>query len=122
MSTLKVTNIAGLTGSSTDVMSGLAKSWAKSDFSTTMPDSFNVASLTDTSGGDNSINYTSNMGNANYSVSVMFEASSSNDTNLNCCVKHSSQSTSAVGGQTGNVSGSLFDVTSLYFAVSGDLA
>jgi hypothetical protein len=27
MSTLKVTNIAGLSGSSTDVMGGLAKAW-----------------------------------------------------------------------------------------------
>ena len=104
------------------VVEGSAKAWARSDFTTTIPDSFNVASLTDTGSGDNSINYASNMGNANYSPTVMFEVESGNDTNLNCCVKHGSPTTSSVGGQTGNTSGTLGDQESLYFTIHGDLA
>ena len=68
MSTLKVTNIAGLTGSSTDVMQGLAKSWMNyvATSVNTIADSLNVSSVTDHGTGQYSQNFSSNMGNATY--------------------------------------------------------
>ena len=49
MSTLKVTNIAGLTGSSTNVMEGLAKAWVNLNGTGTPAarDSLNLSSITD---------------------------------------------------------------------------
>lgn len=70
MSTLKVTNIAGLSGSSTDVMEGLTKAWANTNQTSTQSnrDSFNVASITDGGLGVTTLAFTNSMNNANYSA------------------------------------------------------
>ena len=71
MSTLKVTNIAGLTGSSTSVIDGLIKAWSKNqqEGGFSVLDTFNASSITDFGTGSQTHNFTNNMGNANYSVS-----------------------------------------------------
>ena len=103
------------------VVTGSAKAWMHSDFSS-LQASFNASSLADTGSGDNGINYTSNMSSANYSVGVKSQPTSGNDTNLNSIVKFGSQTSSVVNGQAGNVSGSLFDCPAIYITVHGDLA
>jgi hypothetical protein len=71
VSTLKVTNIAGLTGSSTDVMSGLAKVWINFNGTGTIAirDDFGASTIVDNTTGDYTVNFTSNMSNNDYSVS-----------------------------------------------------
>jgi hypothetical protein len=69
MSTLKVTNIAGLTGSSTNVVEGLAKVWCSVDV-TTVDDSFNISSLTDFATGKAIMNYSNNMATAHYGLTM----------------------------------------------------
>ena len=71
MSTLKVTNIAGLTGSSTNVIEGLAKAWLNltTETSNTVNDSFNNSSNTDNGNGDFSITFTNSFDNIYYVVS-----------------------------------------------------
>ena len=68
MSTLKVTNIAGLTGSSTDVMSGLAKAWVNFNGTGTIAarDSLNLSSLTDVNTGTYALNFSNAFNNGNY--------------------------------------------------------
>ena len=72
MSTLKVTNIAGLTGSSTDVMQGLCKAWSSFNGTGTIAsrDSFNVGSLTDFGTGQYKVTFTTNMNNSSYTGAV----------------------------------------------------
>ncbi|RPF78660.1 MAG: hypothetical protein CBC65_010225 [Rhodothermaceae bacterium TMED105] len=62
MSTLRVTNVAPLSGTSTDFMEGLTKAWCSWDMANTGSpyDSFNVSSLNDDGGTVNTINYTNN--------------------------------------------------------------
>jgi len=70
MSTLKVTNISGLTGSSTDVMSGLAKCFLNRNYATnTTGDSFNISSVTDDATGKHTKSFTNNMSSVNYTLS-----------------------------------------------------
>lgn len=73
MSTLKVTNIAGLTGSSTNVMEGLAKAWVNFNGTGTVAtrDSFNISSVTDNGTGD----YTNNFSNSFSSADYCFQGS-----------------------------------------------
>ena len=77
MSTLKVTNIAGLSGSSTDVMGGLAKAWVNFNGTGTIAsrDSFNVSGLVDNGSGDYTTSFTSSFSNSDYS----FNGTSSGD-------------------------------------------
>lgn len=77
MSTLKVTSIAGLTGSSTNVIEGLAKAWVNFNGTGTIAarDSFNQASLTDNGTGDYTVNFTASLANANF----CFNGTSSGD-------------------------------------------
>jgi len=67
MSTLKVTNIAGLTGSSTNVMDGLTKGWINffSSGTPSINNSFNVSSLTDNGTGNWQNNWTNSMSGQN---------------------------------------------------------
>ena len=70
MSTLKVTNIAGLSGSSTDVMAGLAKAWIdyKGTSTNAIMDSLNITSVTDNGTGDYTILINNNMSSAEYAI------------------------------------------------------
>ena len=73
MSTLKVTNIAGLTGSSTSVIEGLAKSWGAVDQDASghpIYDSFNLSSTTDEGTGYTICAYSNAMANVNYGITV----------------------------------------------------
>ncbi len=72
MSTLKVTNIAGLTGSSTDVMGGLAKAWVNFNGTGTPAarDSLNLSSITDNATGHYEFNFSNSMANVNYTFSA----------------------------------------------------
>ena len=87
MSTLKVTNIAGLTGSSTNVMEGLAKAWVNLNGTGTPAarDSLNLSSITDYYAGYYGITLSSTMANANYSIqaNATWEVSVSASTNIN---------------------------------------
>lgn len=57
-------------GTSTDLISGLAKVWAKADgiTTTTLEDSINVSSITDLTTGSTQFNITNNMSSGDYSV------------------------------------------------------
>tara|TARA_R110000803_G_scaffold2851_3_gene9870 strand:- start:619 stop:996 length:378 start_codon:yes stop_codon:yes gene_type:complete len=74
MSTLNVANVTDNTTSVPTgyVVNGSAKSWVNLNGTGTIAirDSLNVASLTDNATGDYSANFTSAMGNVNYSSSV----------------------------------------------------
>lgn len=79
MSTLKVTNIAGLTGSSTSVIDGLAKAWGTVDNSgatMTLKDSFNQSSVTDNATARATYSWSSSMNNDDYALAGMGGASS----------------------------------------------
>ncbi len=76
MSTLYVDDVAGQGGgSSTNLMSGLAKAWYNftSVGTPALSGSFNVASLTDNSAGDYTVNLTNNMSNSVYSVTMCMD-------------------------------------------------
>lgn len=81
MSTLKVTNIAGLTGSSTNVAQGVVKYWATNQGKNTVGvhDSFNQSSLTDRAQGSYQMAFTSALGNVNHSQSGGVKKDDAND-------------------------------------------
>ena len=87
MSTLKVTNIAGLSGSSTDVMQGLAKAWVNFDGSGTpaIKDSFNGSSITDRGGAQFTASWTSAMSNTNYAITGTMGFDNNNGTGYFTC-------------------------------------
>ena len=63
----------------TNLQQGLAKAWANVTNATpTINDSFNIASITDNGTGDHTLNFTNDMGNANYAypADVKYNASS----------------------------------------------
>ena len=71
MSTLNVSNITDGTDTVETgyVLNGSAKAWVNINApSSAVRDSLNVASIVDNGTGDFRANYTSNMGNANYSI------------------------------------------------------
>ena len=116
MSTLKVTNIAGLTGSSTNVMEGLAKAWmGKWDFSTnTAVDSFNISTFTDNGTGDLACTFTNAMNSVGYSGTAL-------DNNFSL-IRAIAQTTSAFRTVSYNTSYVGYDVSRLHHAINGDLA
>ena len=62
MSTIRATNAAGLTGTATNLMSGLAKAAGyETGTGTTLSNEFNVSSLTDTGTGDTDFNYANSL-------------------------------------------------------------
>ena len=126
MSTLKADTIQNTSGgAATLTKQSAAKAWASADDSSgtdSVRDSVNVSSLTDTAQGDTTINFTSNMSNDDFASMFCAEASSGNDTNLNAIIKYNSITTSTLGGQSGNTSGTLGGLTSHHFLVHGDLA
>lgn len=72
MSTLKVTNIAGLTGSSTNVIEGLAKAWGNCNGlgTVSLRDSFNLSGLTDNGAGLYQFNISSSMSDGNFAAQI----------------------------------------------------
>jgi len=65
------TTIVGEGGTTTtSVQQGLCKSWHQCDENTALDDSFNTSSIVDDQTGIHLINFTSNMGNADYTAGV----------------------------------------------------
>jgi len=120
MSTLKVTNIAGLTGSSTDVMGGLAKVWVLYDqTNNTNRGSNNISSITDTSTGLFTLNYTNSFSDGYYATT------GSGNQNRRFQVDGttlSEQTTSAVDCRITTESTTVSDITTIGVNIHGDLA
>ncbi len=70
MSTLKVNNIGKTSGSTQDIMEGLAKAWINYKQASTFVtnDSFNISSVNDDGSGLADTNYTASFSNANYAA------------------------------------------------------
>ena len=69
MSTLKVNNIKDASGGTANLkIDGAAKAWANFNGAGTpaIRDSFNISSITDNNTGDYTVNFTTDMDNANY--------------------------------------------------------
>ena len=89
MSTIKVTNIQDTSGNnqstSEQIAQGRAKAWADFDGSVSDPNStmngYNVNSITDNGAGDYTLNFTSNLANANYVVVASAHDDSSGNNN-----------------------------------------
>lgn len=86
MSTLKTSNIANLSGTSTsveNVLNGTAKAWVNFNGTGTVAirASFNVSSITDNGTGNYTVNFTTAMVDANYSVGATCQRQAG-DTNL----------------------------------------
>ena len=92
MSTLKVTNVAGLTGSSTSLVDGVAKAWVVLEAVGTHSifDSHNNSSVADVRTGVVTINLSTTMGNSNYPITQSCMSNYENTTGSNGRVATSS--------------------------------
>lgn len=117
MSTLKVTNLSGLTGSSTDAMQGLAKAWNSIDGTGTLAirDSFNVASVSDDGTGDYRTTFASAMINDDYACPI--GSATSND-----FIDNTDIVTTAITIKVFNLAGSQVDQDPVTFCILGGLA
>jgi hypothetical protein len=130
MSTLKVTNIAGLSGSSTDVMQGLAKAWGAVDQDTTghpIYDSYNLSSTTDEGTGYTICAYSNAMANVNYGITTAGQAQDEGGSNSNVYGKSTTVAarTTATGSfcfDNRTPSGGQQDLKYCAYAIHGDLA
>ena len=94
-----------------------AKQWAKFTVAASLSDSLNTSSITDTATGNFEVNFTNNMGNANYAVTTCTFTIYGRETHCDA------SSTSAYGiGTWYNLSRSEDSVTDCGTAVHGDLA
>jgi hypothetical protein len=85
MSTLKVTNVAGLTGSSTSFIEGLAKAWVVLEAvgAHSIYDSFNNSSVADIRTGVVQVNLGVTMGNDDYAITQSCMSTYENTTGSN---------------------------------------
>lgn len=76
MSTLRVNTLQNAAGTSDPTISGAAKAWVNFNGTGTVAirASFNVTSITDNGTGDYTINFSTNLTDANYSVAGMVSA------------------------------------------------
>ena len=120
-SELRVTTIANNAGSesvdTTYVVNGSAKQWAKFTVAASLSDSLNTSSITDTATGNFEVNFTNNMGNANYAVTTCTFTIYGRETHCDA------SSTSAYGiGTWYNLARSEDSITDCGTAALGDLA
>ena len=113
--------IRGEGSAQTSIQQGLAKVWINFNGESTIAsrDTFNVGSISDEGTGDYQLNYTNNMGNANYAPSGMSEADGKvviDDSNYSSNVTTSSIDVEAKTGGT-NIDREVICVT-----IHGDLA
>jgi len=103
----------------TSIQQGLAKSWVNFNGTGTIAarDSLNVGSLTDNGAGDYSPNFSTNMGNANYSITMMSASDS-----IRQFVLADSDTTSSYRIRVQNGSFSNADTSYLYCTIHGDLS
>jgi hypothetical protein len=66
MSTIRSTNAAGLTGTATNLMSGLAKVWAQAALGDALTDDYNLSSITDSGTGDATWNIANAMSDSDF--------------------------------------------------------
>ena len=103
----------------TSVQQGLTKVWIVVGLDdTTIDDSFNVASVTDTATGRLTVTITNDMASANYSGGAMAQAQSSNN---NCTHYFSNEAAGTVVLEIVE-NGSKFDAASTQAHILGDLA
>ena len=105
----------------TNLQQGLGKVWINFNGESTIAsrDTFNVGSITDEGTGDYQLNYTNNMGNANYAPSGMSEADGKvviDDSDYSSHVTTSSLDVEAKSG------GSNIDREVICVTIHGDLA
>ena len=136
-STLKINTLTGVStagsiavtgegnSTTTNLQNGLAKNWCHSVIGSGTPavtDSFNTASITDEAAGNYSPQFTSNMANATFAVSMIPQYTSTSGTG---CFFHQSppanNSTSDYNVQHFQ-NGSLADAVAFMSTIHGDLA
>lgn len=124
MSTLKVTNIAGLTGSSTSVIEGLAKAWVNVDGTGTISfrDSFNASSLTDYGTGYHGHSFTSTFANTGHASSGIVNRYVATNYNGNLSLGQALSSSAIRYYTCYSVDSGLQDYESLQIPTHGDLA
>jgi hypothetical protein len=125
MSTLKVTNIAGLTGSSTDVMQGLCKAWCSINMdSASVRDSFGTSSITDNNTGNFTIDFSNALTNSNYPALMGQQALSGSDSYPSWNASNGGQTPTTTRHYLGGweYAGNEHDVQYSYIALLGDLA
>ena len=125
MSTLKVTNVAGLTGSSTNLEQGLAKAWSNLNGTGTIAvrDNFNIASYTDNGTGDYTHTLTSAMENSNYCWQLTVDYRAAVARNANMGGDSSTQATTSIRLHSyGLSSGIADDFDTINMSLLGDLA
>ena len=103
----------------TNLQQGLAKSWVNFNGTGTIAtrDSLNVGSLTDTGVGDYTPNFSNNMANANYSISMM----TANDA-IRQFILAGYDTVSSFRIRSQNSSSSQADTSYVYATIHGDLA
>jgi hypothetical protein len=111
--------IRGEGSNQTSIQQGLAKSWVNFNGTGTIAarDSLNVGSLTDNGAGDYSPSFSTNMGNASYSITMMSASDS-----IRQFVVGGSDTTSSYRIRVQNGSSSNADTSYLYCTIHGDLA
>jgi hypothetical protein len=120
-------NGAGASTSTTDVVNGSARAWAKFNGSAaTIYASYNVSSITKNSGGDYTVNFTNSLTSSNYAVVLQSLAFSTTSTQRNTGIAGSdtvgptTYSSSQVRVVAGNpASASLQDTVLMCIAVFG---
>ena len=127
MSTLKVGTVADTSGGSgstpAQIEQGRAKAWVNFDSSGSKRDDYNVSSVTDNGTGDFTVNFSTAMSNANYSVVGAAMRDSTNTSTL--CIRGDSTygnsfTTSSVRVNTREDSNSIVDCTAACVAIFGD--
>ena len=107
----------------TNLVQGVAKAWVNHSGSTTVRDSFNVASNTDNGTGDYTTNYSNAMGNGDYTMSGSTEGTvASNNGNLGVKDSNAALTTSGVRHIIINNSNNAADRDPVLVIVHGDLA
>jgi len=117
-STLRVTNVSDTTGgTSTNLMSGLAKAWADFDQNpTSLDDSFNVSSIDDDGTGLHGLNFTSSFASTEFAKGGTCEA------NGNVCVRNVTETAGDFSMHTITNGGSDNDYNRSSAICVGDLA
>ena len=106
----------------TNTVQGLAKCWINQDDQTTINDSLNVGSLTDVGSGRGGVNFTNNMGDANFAP-VVSGTNISSHSGVNAGThERDAISTSKFNMRTGTASGGPHDMDKVTGIAHGDLA
>ena len=107
------------TGKTTNLQQGLAKAWINLNGTGTIAtrDSFNESSVTDDATGKYTINFTNNMGNANYSVS-----GSALNTVSHLIMCTGGTLTTSTAQITSNTTSAFGDNSQICASIDGDLA